>query len=99
MDFSGCPTETLSFSGERGENMIRDGGLWEVLRYNDQEGYLMNAFLGTDQVKEVQRREYDPSQNALNPSYHYAIMQVRQVRGHKIIQMRSKKILKKSIID
>ncbi len=43
MDLTGCPTVSYNFKDQKVRQMIEQGKLWELLKYYDEEGYIITG--------------------------------------------------------
>lgn len=68
--------------------MVKNGSLWECLKYADEEGYVICASTpGEDRWAE----EGEPMEElgGLIPGYGYAVIQVREHKQNKLLNLRN----------
>lgn len=89
IDLTGCPTEIILFDHDKLHKNYEK--IWNTLAHYDDEGYLINAFTeGSDQWSEGQRPlSQQKDQIGLVPGHAYAVLQVKQVKGVKLLNLRN----------
>jgi len=88
IDLTGCPSQSFYFEDEHVQQMVKNGSLWEYLRYSDEEGYLICASTpGEDRWTE----EGEPLDElgGLVPGHAYSVIQVKEHRNTKLLNLRN----------
>ena len=85
MDLTGCPTISYNFKDDKVQTMVQQGKLWELLKYYDDEGYIITG--GTPSEEEAKENNYQS--NGLIPGHAYAIIVAKEFKGHRLLQMRN----------
>ena len=84
-DLSGQPLLSLSFSQPKVKELVKNGQLWTLLKGFHEDGYLVaGASAGETMWKNEEEKEGLANGLAMN------VLQVREAKGHKLIQLRNK---------
>lgn len=87
IDLTGCPTESIDFNKEVGEDMLNQNTLWPLLMKEDNEGSLISGSTpGEDRWTETG----GPAKTGgLVPGHAYTIIQVREAYGIRLLNIRN----------
>ena len=87
MDLTGCPTISYNFKDQKVQQMIDQGKLWELLKFYDEEGYIITG--GTPAEEESQGvksdeqivEEGDKKGKGLIAGHAYSVIIAKEVKG------------------
>jgi calpain-15 len=86
-DLTGCPTGCFLFENSRVKDMISSGEFWNFMKIVDDEGGLLAACTqGNDKFTEG---EGPDSKCGLVPGHSYTVIKLREVNGHKLLNIRN----------
>ncbi len=89
IDLTGCPSISYNFEDADVINIIKNGQLWDLLKSSDEEGFLLNASTpGEDRWTEIGGPD-DDGGVGLVPGHAYSIIQVKEVKNFKLLNMRN----------
>lgn len=87
MDLTGCPTAVYDFEDESTQKLIKDDKLWDILKTLDEEGALISA--STAGVDRWTEGGGPSKKGGLVPGHAYTIIQVKQVYGNRLLNIRN----------
>jgi calpain-15 len=90
MDLTGCPTISYNFKDDKVKQMISQGKLWEMLKYYDEEGYIITG--GTppeDLLAEENNEGEEKKSNGLIPGHAYSVIISKEVKGIRLMNLRN----------
>jgi len=88
MDLTGCPTVSYYIKDEKVQQMINQGKLWELMKYYNEEGYVVTGSTQTEE--EINLNGYkNQNVKGLNPGYAYTVVVAKEVKGNKLLKIRN----------
>lgn len=85
LDLTGCPSEYLSFDGKKIRDMIESNSFWGYLKELDSNGALISACV----IEEIIDNSPINRHGGLIPGYSYTILQLRETRYEKLLNIRN----------
>ena len=87
IDLTGCPTISITFEEEEGQEKINDGSLWRDLMRFDEEGALISS--ATPGVDEWTEKGGPDKKGGLVPGHAYTVIAIKEALGNKLVQIRN----------
>lgn len=69
--------------------MIDQGKLWELLKYYDEEGYIITGGTPGEIVPLDGEENEQPKGNGLIPGHAYSVIIAKEVKGQRLVNIRN----------
>lgn len=87
MDLTGCPTLNMDFSTVDGQEMLKNDGVWPLIKKYDEDGALISASTaGEDRFSEAGAPQ---KKGGLVPGHAYTVILVKEALGQRLINIRN----------
>lgn len=98
IDLTGCPCVSYDIEDEYVQHFVENGQFWELIKYFDEEGYLLSfsthgegRWIDNTIPKDEDDKRQKDGKNAVDlPKGHaFSIVLVKEVLGHQLLNLRS----------